>query len=177
MKFSSVWDSLEKENRHLKMLSAALVVLSVSLSIAVMSTASQAPLIVERGTESRVLNPQPEKPTEEEMIAFGFEALPARFSTREGNIELLSLRQREYRAGEQEELLKQKMKQVIIVNSISVEKTGLRVDADRLISIGDIRSTLRFPLRVELERTRRTVSNPYGLVISEVDQIKPEVKK
>ena len=155
----------------------ALLLLAISLSVAVMSTASQAPLIVERGCFSRAVSPLGDTATDDEMKAFAFVAVKARFDTRESNVELLSLIQRGYRATEQDELEKQKLKQTVIVNDVVVEKDGLRVDADRLISVGEIRSTLKFPLKVQLSRVARTESNPYGLVLSDVEENKPEVKK
>ena len=177
MKFNSAWDSVEKENRFLKALCGFLLILSLALSVAVLGTASQAPLIVERGCSSRMLSPVADAPTNDEMKGFTEEALQARFNTKETNVELLSLKQRGYRVTEQEELEKQKMKQVVVVNDVTVEKDGLVVDADRLISVGEIRSTFKFPLKVRLERIRRTEDNPYGLLLSDVEEIKSEVKK
>ena len=58
-----------------------------------------------------------------------------------------------------------------------LQKDGLTVDADRLISVGEIRSTLKFPLKVQLARVARSEGNPYGLQLSAVEEIKPEVKK
>lgn len=177
MKFNVAWDSVEKENRNLKILVVLLLLVAIFLSVAVISTSAQAPLVVERSCASRVLVPTAESPTDEELKSFAYAALPARFNTRPENQDLLSLNQQSYRTTEQEELQKQKMRQVVIVNDVSVGKDGLTIDADRLISVGEIRSTFRFPLKVTLVRTHRSASNPYGLLLSEVDQIKQEVKK
>lgn len=177
MKFNSAWDSVEKENRNLKIFLVVLLLLSIFLSVAVLATSSQAPLIVERGCLSRALLPAGDAPTEDEMKTFAINAIGERFNTKESDTVLLSVKQQGYRASEQEELEKQKMKQVVIVNDVATEKDGLRVDADRLISVGEIRSTLKFPLKVRLERVRRTESNPYGLLLDDVEEIKPEVKK
>lgn len=177
MKFNSAWDTVEKENRSLRFLVIGLLVLAIALSIAVMSNAAQAPLVVERGCVSRVLSPVGETPTDDEMKAFVNLAVKARFDTKASNVELLSMLQYSYRATEQDELNKQKMKQTVIVNDVSVAKDGLTVDADRLISVGEIRSTLKFPLKVQLARVARSEGNPYGLQLSAVEEIKPEVKK
>ncbi len=175
MKFNIAWDSLEKENRNLKILVIALLLLSISMSVAVMATSAQAPLVIERGCATKVLTPENAHATDEEMKAFAIEALRARFNSKGGNLEFLSFKQRGYRASEQDELGKQKMTQVVIVNDATVEKDGLIVDSDRLISVGEIRSTFRFPLKLKLEVTSRTESNPYGLILIEVDQLKSDL--
>ena len=177
MKFNVAWDSIEKENRNLKILVVFLLLLSIFLSVAVMNTAAQAPLVVERSCTSRVLTPTSESPSDDEMKAFAYAAVPARFNSKQESQDLLSINQQGYRATEQDELAKQKMKQIVIVNDVAVEKDGLIVDADRLISVGEIRSTFKFPLKAKLVRTHRSEGNPYGLWLSEVEQIKPEVKK
>jgi hypothetical protein len=177
MKFNVAWDSLEKENRNLKGLVVLLLLLSIFLSVAVVSTAAQPPLVVERSCTSRILSPVSPAPTDDEMKTFLMEAVPARFNSKQENPELLSLKQRGFRATEQDELEKQKMKQVVIVNDVTVDKDGLVVDADRLISVGDIRSTFKFQLKVRLERTARSSGNAYGLWLSDVEQVKSEAKK
>jgi hypothetical protein len=177
MKFNVAWDSIERENRNLKILAVLLLLLSIFLSVTVVSTAAQPPLVIERSCTSRVLNPVGATPTDDEMKAFVAEAIPARFDSKEENQDLLNLKQRGFRATEQEELEKQQMRQVVIVNSVTVEKDGLSVDADRLISIGEIRSTFKFPLKVQLEKTARTPGNAYGLLLADVEQVKTEVKK
>lgn len=177
MKFNSAWDTVEKENRSLRFLVIGLLLLAIALSIAVMSNAAQAPLIIERGCFSRVLSPVGDASSDDEMKAFASVAVKARFDTKASDTQLLTILQLGYRATEQDELSKQKMKQTVIVNDISIAKDGLTVDADRLISVGEIRSTLKFPLKVQLVRVARSESNPYGLQLSAVEEIKPEVKK
>ena len=177
MKFNIAWDSIEKENRNLKILVLLLVGLTISLCVVVIGTASQAPLIIERGCQSRVLSPENASQSDEEMKSFLREAIGARFNTTSNQIEFLSIEQRGFRAAEQEELAKQKMKQFVLVGDITIEKNGLSVDADRLLSVGEVRSTFRFPLKVKLERINRTEANPYGLLLVNIDEIKSEVKK
>jgi hypothetical protein len=177
MKFGVAWDYVEKENRNLKIFSVSLLLAVVFLALTVMGTASQTPLIIERACHSRVLDPSNANPSEAEMKNFARDSVAARFNSIEENLELLSIKQRGYRSAEQEELNKQRMKQIVFVNDVSVEKDGLSVDADRLISFGDIRSSFKFPLKIKLERTSRSAGNPYGLAMVEIEQIKIEVKK
>ncbi|WP_214293512.1 hypothetical protein, partial [Escherichia coli] len=81
MKFNSAWDSVEKENRSLKFLVIGLLLVGIFLSIAVLGTASQTPLIVERGCLSRAVSPMGDTPTDDEMRAFAGLAVKARFDT------------------------------------------------------------------------------------------------
>lgn len=177
MRFHVAWDSLEKENRALKFLSVALLILALLLTVAVMSTASDAPLIVERGCHSKMMALSADSPNEEEMRRLTEEAVKARFNTKAENLNFLSIQSQAFREREQSELSKQKMKQTVVVNGVEVKKDGILVDSDRLISVGDIRSTFRFPLKVRLERATRSEANPYGLILSEVETLKEEVKR
>lgn len=178
MKFHAAWDSIEKENRNLKILTIALCTLAIFLTVAVTSTATKEPVIVERGCHSKMAaTAENSKPSEEEIAAFTEKALGARFDTRSENLEYLAFKQRAFRDKEQIELSKQNMTQKVIVNDTKVTKDAVLVTADRLISIGKIRSVLRFPLRVLLESTDRTESNPYGLLLSDVNPIEEEKKE
>lgn len=178
MKFHAAWDSLEKENRNLKILTIALCTLAIFLTVAVTSTATKEPVIVERGCYSKMAKTAEDaKPTEEEITAFVEKALGARFNTRPDNLEYLAFKQRGFRDKEQIELSKQNMAQKVIVSDVKITKEVILVNADRFISIGKIRSVLRFPLKVIIESTDRTDSNPYGLLLSDVNPIEEEKKE
>ena len=169
MRFHVAWDSIEKENRNLKALCAVALLLATTLAVALARASSRPPLVVERGCLSRAAELAPEPPTDAEMAAFAAEALRARFNTRPEGLDLLSPRQRGFREVEQREMQRQKMRQTVLVQSVRLDKDGAVVDADRVIAVGEVRSTLRFPLRARLERTARTEANPYGLQLSEVE--------
>jgi hypothetical protein len=111
-----------------------------------------------------------------EIKAFIAEALQARFNTNLVNPLVLTREQSVFRDKEQTELAKQKMRQTVVVNDVLVEKDGITVDADRLISVGEVRSSFKFPLKAELRSETRSEGNPYGLVSSQVEEIH-EVKK
>lgn len=178
MKFHAAWDSLEKENRNLKILSIALCTLAIFLTVAVTSTATKEPVIIERGCYSKMARSADNaKPTEQEIAAFVEKSLAARFNTEPDNLSYLGLTQRAFRDKEQNELTKQKMTQKVIVGEIKIAKDAILVNADRLISVQNIRSVLRFPLKVNLESTERTEDNPYGLLLSNVNPIDEEKKE
>lgn len=179
MKFHAAWDSLEKENRNLKILTIFLCTLSIFLTVTVTSTATKDPLIVERACYSKIVKTaEGSAPTEDEITAFLEKSLAARFNSSPSDaMELLSYKQRAFRDKEQAELSKQKMTQKVIVNEVQISKDSVIVLADRLISIQNLRSILRFPLKVTLESTARTEGNPYGLVLSDVEPITEEKKE
>ncbi|GIL18751.1 MAG: hypothetical protein BroJett040_25020 [Oligoflexia bacterium] len=178
MKFQTAWDSLEKENRNLKILTIALCTLAIFLTVAVTSTATKEPLIVERGCYSKTAKTaESAKPTEQEIVIFVEKALAARFNTDPENLDYLAFKQRAFRDKEQSELTKQKMTQRVIANEIKITKEAIFINADRLISVQNFRSVLRFPLKVSLESTERTDANPYGLLLSDVNPIEEEKKE
>lgn len=172
MKFHAAWDSIEKENRNLKILVIALCCLSIFLTITVTSIATKEPVIIERACYSqRLVGAGDPNPSELEIKVFVEKAISARFNTAAENLDLLSYRQRSFREKEQSELSKQKMNQRVVTNEVTITKDAITVNADRLISVQNLRSALRFPLKISLERTDRTESNPYGLLLSDVDPI------
>lgn len=178
MKFHAAWDSLEKENRNLKILTIALCTLAIFLTVAVTSTATKEPLIVERGCYSKMANKAEDaKPTEQEIMAFTEKALAARFNTDSENQDYLTQKQKVFRDKEQIELSKQAMTQKVIVGKVKITKEAILVEADRFISIQKLRSVLRFPLKVSLESSSRTDGNPYGLLLSDVEPLTEEKKK
>lgn len=172
MKFQDAWGSLEKENCNLKILVVTLCALAMFLTVAVTSTASKDPLIIERACYSKIAGTaRNQAPTNEEIQAFIEKALSARFNTTPESLQLLSDKQRTFRDKEQIELSKHKMTQKVIVNELKVEKDSITVNADRLISVQNLRSILRFPLKVTLESTNRSEENPYGLLLIDVTQL------
>lgn len=176
MKFQDAWDSLEKENRNLKILCLALCTLAIFLTVAVTSTASKDPLIIERACYSKTLaTARTQAATNEEIQSFVEKALAARFNSVAEGVQLLSDRQRIFRDKEQVELTKQKMTQKVIVsdpkNDLKIEKDFILVNADRLISIQNLRTVLRLPLKITVESTERSEGNPYGLLLSDVTQL------
>jgi hypothetical protein len=176
VKFHVSWDSLEKENRFLKVLVSGVLILAISLCIVIMSVGSKDPLLIERGCYSRVVQKGLVNPSDAEIKAFVEEAVKARFTTGWSNPLVLTSEQNVFKEKEQAELTKQKMKQRVIVNDVTIGKESILVDADRLISVGDIRSTFKFPLKMQLKTGTRSEENPYGLLLSEVDEVS-EVKK
>jgi hypothetical protein len=116
--------------------------------------------------------------TNHEIESFVEAALEQRFDSKEaGRDFLLSGTEKELRQREQKDLLARKLNQRVVVNSAQVSESGIIVDADRLISVGEIRSAFRFPLVVKVESVGRSSANPYGLILSKVKPVEKKEKQ
>lgn len=172
MRFHVALDSLEKENQVLRFSVIGLLVLSVVLCSGILYASMKDPLVIERACYSRSLTLANATPTKEEMAGFLEIALRERFNSDTEEFRLLTSDQLTARNREQTELAKQKLVQKVLVNKIDIEEDGfLNIDADRFISTGDVRTVLRFPLKVEIAKIARTDSNPYGLLLTDVQPL------
>jgi hypothetical protein len=174
MKFIDAWDSIAKENKLLKFLVMGLSLVSIFLCVVCLKTVSRDPLVIERGCFSKAAENAGVAVTDAEIKAFLKEAMEARFSTSAINTSFLSLKQKEIRDREQKELTSRNMKQAVLVQDVSISKDKIEIKADRLVSVGEIRSAFSFMLKVQIERSDRTLDNPYGLILSEVELIKKD---
>ena len=135
-------------------------------------------MVIERGCYSKVAKAQDGKRSPEEVSAFLREALAQRFDSDAAihdaflDDEEIALRERE-----QKELLSRKLHQRVILGKISIDGGNVSVEADRLISIGEVRSAFRFPLLVKMESVTRSEGNPYGLVVSEIKTVQKGEKQ
>ena len=177
MKMLAAWDSLERENRMLKVLILILAVVAIFPTIAVVVIAEKPPLVIERGCFSQASRLGKSAPTDEELKTFIELSLRSRFDSKVHDLQLMSAEQLNYRAIEQKDLESQKMRQTLIVNSIEIQDGRVAADCDRLIAVGNVRSTFRFPLKIEFEQIPRSFGNPYGLLLKRAEPINVEVKK
>jgi hypothetical protein len=157
----------------LRVVVLTLALFSGLLTICTVRLALKEPLIVERDcSASRILKTADTKRSVQEIEQFVRFALPKRFDTEVQDFKLfLSDEESAYRAKEQDELAKKGMVQRVLVNSIKMEGSTITVDADRMISVGKIKSVLPFPLTVFLSSMDRSELNPYGLVIQRVSPV------
>lgn len=135
---------------------------------------SQAPLVIERSCDSRVAQVLSNTQTKEEIKAFIEHALPVRFDSnlKSDPALWLTLDLNVARESEQKELSSKGINQRVIVRTVEVYQGRYKVEADRLIAIGPVRTAVPLNLIVDISSKVRSVSNPYGLVLSFVDQIK-----
>ena len=177
MKYTVAWARVASENSVLKFVILCLSALCLFFGASSLKLALKDPIVVERGCLSKIATTSDGKRTVSEIEAFLKEALAQRFDT--GNnvrVDFLSEGERQIREKEQRDLQGRKLSQRVLLNSINASGETVNVDAERLISIGEIRSAFRFPLMVKIESITRTDTNPYGLLISEVKLREKESK-
>ncbi len=171
MKFTHAWAEVSAQNVTLKVILVALSLTTVSLGFVALKLALRAPLLIERGCVTDTLIGQPDSGIHDrtEVEKFVRLALPERFDTG-GSISagFFSLQEEGFRAQEQKDLSSRGMIQRILINRVEVNGETVKIDADRLISVGQVRSALPFPIQVTLSHQKRSEANPYGLLIVNV---------
>ena len=172
MRMSSAWAKLVLENNSLKVALLGITVIALSLTMLLFIATTKEPLLIERSCFSKSVQASGAQQTKEEIEAFLHLALSQRFDSDVNETESLDVDLSELRIKEQKDLDARQMKQFIHVNSISGERGTYQVDADRIVSVGKLRSALRFPLSLKISSVDRSKSNPYGLLLTDVDQLK-----
>jgi hypothetical protein len=177
MKFTYAWAEIAKQNLMLKIALACLSLCAVLFSIVSLKLALREPLVIERTCYSKVAKTSDPRRTKEEIEAFVRIALEQRFNT-EAKLQgdFVSANESAFRVQEQKELAAKQIKQRILVNSVAVEDAEVTIDADRILTVGSIRSALPFLLKAKVESQERSDGNPYGLILSGVKPIKQESK-
>ncbi len=166
MKYTEAWSSVVSQNFNLKIVTIVLGALSIILSMLALKMTFKDSIIVERGCFSRSLQPAKDEHSKQEVENFLREALSQRFDSLVMATDgLLSPDELKLRDQEQKEFVSRNMKQRFVINSVNETAEGFKVDADRLISVGDVRSAFKFSLLVKLESKSRSFSNPYGLLV------------
>jgi len=172
MKFAVAWAKLASENHILKFVILCMTGLLLFFGGTALSLALREPVVVDRGCFSKVATPAEGKRTPLEIEVFIKEALAQRFDSLTAVHDgFLSDEERDTREKEQKELQSRKLVQRVLLNSLSVDGGNVSIDADRLISVGDIRSAFKFPLIAKIESVTRSVGNPYGLMLMEIKTI------
>lgn len=172
MKFASLWAEIAHQNIVLRLSILGLSLVVICFGIALAKLSLRDPLVIERpctspSTESVAKSRASEPQTNEEIKVFITEAISMRFdSNAHFKNSWFSDDQIKQRKSEQEDLEKKKLAQKVFVESIDVTSAGFRVTVDRLLSVGKIRSAVAVTMDLKLERTPRTASNPYGLVLT-----------
>jgi hypothetical protein len=173
MKFTEVWARTLYANSILKISTAALGLVTLILTFALIRLGLRDPLIIERACLSNIVSPVKTSHTQSEIESFTKLALERRFNTDSTDIaSFITPNEQLTRKKEQEELKSKTITQKILVSSLKIEGTKVVIDADRLLASGKIKSVVPFPLQVELIESSRTPSNPYGLILAKVSPIK-----
>jgi hypothetical protein len=155
---------------------AAMTVVTIMLCAMFFFAESKAPLIIERGCDSRIATIESSSQTAVEIDSFLNFAIPVRFHSNPKLDPALVLTQDLLvaRLKEQQELKAKSINQRVIVRSIRSEHGRYLVEADRLIAVGAVRTAVPLNLAVDFSSKIRSVSNPYGLILTFVDQIKED---
>lgn len=169
MRFTVFWSETLNQNVTLRLTVVMLSVVCLFLGCSLVRLAIRDPLIVERGCASTSAKLGSTKHSTEEIEAFVRYALPKRFDSRSSDAQtILSPEEHSFRLKEQAELKSRGLAQRLVVNEVMIEGTTAKVETDRLLTAGALRSALAFPLTLEFLQTDRTSANPYGLIISRV---------
>ncbi len=167
MKFSTAWAEVANQNLILKIALSSVSICALCFAVIAMKLELREPVIIERGCLSRVVKTANPQRSDDEIQEFVKIALEQRFDTDvKPRVNFVSSNEMNLRAQEQKELASRQLKQRIVVNSIQVDGSAVTVDADRLITVGNVRSALALPLKLKIESQQRDDGNPYGLLLS-----------
>lgn len=172
MKFTTAWAKTAAQNVTLKVATVILsTVTIVQLFVIVAQSQKELP-VIEKGCFSRAINTKPTEAGKSEVESFLIESLAMRFDSDFYNKDgFLSLEELAAREKEQSLLKQRQISQKIIVSEIKNSDKEILVQLDRLLSVGKIKSVLPLKIRVTIQKTNRSESNPYGLVLGSVNQV------
>lgn len=178
MRFSQAWADVAKQNNVLRVAVLGVSFVSVVVLMIALKFAFKEPLLIERGCFTLVSPVQSQAQTPEEIESFIKEAVAQRFNSDSLVVgDYFSLEEIKNRENEQTELKRREIKQRVVVSTVKKQGDDYLVDADRILSVGQIRSAFQMPLTVSVSKNSRTSGNPYGLVIVRVAVVKTEEKK
>ena len=179
MKFSAAWAKVAALNVTLKFATVTLAVIAMVELVILTQLALRDPLVIERGCFSRIAQARSTSVTQEEIVAFLYEAIPMRFDTnlipKKG---FLAIAETISREKEQITLKQRQIVQRALINEAKIDGQNVQATIDRLMTVGKIKSVLPLVVKIELQTTNRTELNPYGLILSSVTQVEEkEVKQ
>lgn len=178
MKFSEARLKEALERSALKLAVICLSVMSLTFSILLGLDLSKEAIVVERSCETRLLDVTSSSQTKEEVQSFVKDAVSLRFDsvvTRDPSafmVQDLFVA----RSKEQEELKRGGVDQRLIVRSVKLNGNYFVIEADRVVAVGKARSAIPTTLVARVSSKSRSLTNPYGLVITSIDQLKEEKK-
>lgn len=174
-------DAIYASEKMIQRLMFVIVLLSLgvaSLLGVVIYYSTKPALVIERSCETKILSAASGSRTQDEIKAFVREAISARFDSDRNKPSLLTEAQAEIKDKEQKELSSRKITQKIFVDDVSLKEAGsFTAQLTRLIKVENIRTALGFAVEAKIFEIRRSEDNPYGLILSELKLLEPEVKK
>lgn len=174
MKFTEMQLKEAVEKSTLKMAVICLSVMSLTFSILLTLDLSKDAVVVERACETQILEVKSSAQTEEEIKNFLKDAISLRFDSIVSRDPSSYMVQDVFvaRTKEQDELKRGGVDQRVIVRDVKLSGNHFLVGADRLVAIGKARSAIPIVLTVQVASKHRSLTNPYGLVLTSIDQQK-----
>lgn len=170
MRFTEAWSKVLSQNVVLRFVILCLSVTVIGLLVVLTKVSLRDPIVIERACASQTLEPVSTDRTRAEISAFIRESLAQRFDTNSVPLDgFLSQEEMQFREQEQRGLKEKEMKQRILINQVEkISGAEITVDADRILSIGPVRSALPFSLKLTVSSIVRSRGNPYGLKLVQV---------
>lgn len=165
-------DVLERSSLKVAVLCLSVVSLIFALMLAL--DLSREPLLIERACETQIARAASSAQTESEVEAFLREAISVRFDTSADRdpASFLTQDQVSARAKEREELKRGGIDQRMIVRAVKSEGDHFVISADRLVAVDKARSAIPLLLVAKVASKTRSLTNPYGLLLTSVEQQK-----
>jgi hypothetical protein len=177
MHLITAWANTISANLVLKIVTGALVLVSIVLGVTCGKLALREAVVIERGCETRAGAFGDQTPDKNEISRFLEIVIRQRFEKE------FDLDQNYYvpdfsqaKASELVELDSRGIRQRILVNGITVTESSAAVDADRMLKFEKVSSAFSFPLEVKFVAVERSVVNPYGLRIVSIEPMLAEKK-
>lgn len=178
MRFSDARVKEAFERSSLKFSVFCLSIISLVFGILLAFDLSKEAILIERGCESKLLAVSSASQTKEEIQTFVEQAVKLRFDSKVSHDPSAFMLQDLYvaRAKEQDELKRSGIDQRIIVRSVKLNNDFFLIEADRIVAVGKARSAIPTTLVARISSKGRSLTNPYGLVLTNIDQLKQEKK-
>jgi hypothetical protein len=158
----------------LKLAVLCLSLVSLTFGIFLALDVSKEPVIIERACETNLLSSASSSQSKEEVLAFVKVAVALRFDTQVSRDPSVFMVQDLVvsRSKEQDELKKNNIDQRVFVRSARLDGDHFVIESDRLIAVGKVRSAIPTTLIAKISSKSRSMTNPYGLVLTNIDQLK-----
>lgn len=162
----------------LKLAVLCLSIISLTFSIFLALDVSKEPIVIERACETKLLKEGSSAQTKDEIHSFVKEAVALRFDSQVVRDPSAYMVQDLFvsRNKEQDELKKSGIDQRVIVRSVQLNNDRFIIEADRLVAVGKARSALPMILIARISSKARSLTNPYGLIMTSIDQEKENKK-
>ncbi len=178
MKYTEAWATVSSQNSILKGAVISLSLVTIVLSLVTIKTSFEEPIVIERGCYTTFANTVKSKHTLAEITQFLKMSLSQRFDSDVQPVDhIVAFDELALRNTEQKEFQSRNILQRVFINGVEETPDGFRVDTDRIISVGDVRSAYRFTLIAKVESVPRSLSNPYGLILTSTRIQEPKEKK